>query len=440
MTTKKTVSFDDIDGNTYELIIDSKKLPNGLSSAIEGIRRTGKKNQRSNFTNETGNKNDLSRLPEIFDAMDRTSNWWPVFAGDKKTQKPESVPSPRDFVINFGEGREFYNTKSSNRQSSNPFIPALNKIEPSAIENAELIWFKNAVVKVKSVSELNKVVDQALHAGIRINAYSEGQTSFADAVILKMLSIPCKENEKEDIICELMLSGAMFSYDLLQDKRISEVHNKLYQEVRPQIDKWLKELREVGESAIENEGIVEDVGIDNKTFFMKFSENSKVNVARVLEGTKNLGLTTGEVKLGGDIIKMGNSEVEVRSGKGGERNYTDISDNSAFEITFPTSIGGLRIEVYHNAENDHQVQVRVADTEMWSELQKGGEVIGKGCLFGGMTVKEAVEKGSFVRDGRWSKEKVTEEIKAVSNNCSSEALSLWVDRTCGGSKETFKQR
>lgn len=130
------------------------------------------------------------------------------------------------------------------------------------------------MVKVKSVSELNKVVDQALNAGIRINAYSEGQMSFADAVILKMLSIPCKENEKEDIICELMLRGAMFSYDLLQDKRISEVHNKLYQEIRPQIDKWLKELREVGESAIENEGIVEDVGIDNKTFFMKFSENS----------------------------------------------------------------------------------------------------------------------------------------------------------------------
>ncbi|WP_425384301.1 hypothetical protein [Wolbachia endosymbiont (group B) of Eupithecia inturbata] len=34
MTTKKTVSFDDTDGNTYELIIDSKKLPKGLYSAI----------------------------------------------------------------------------------------------------------------------------------------------------------------------------------------------------------------------------------------------------------------------------------------------------------------------------------------------------------------------------------------------------------------------
>ncbi|MFJ5423647.1 hypothetical protein [Wolbachia endosymbiont of Drosophila barbarae] len=280
MTTKKTVSFDDTDGNTYELIIDSKKLPKGLYSAIEGIRRTGKKTQQSVFVDETDNK------PKIFDDKSRF-------------EKPEGVPSPSDVSgksINLGEGREVYNKKSSNRQ--NPFIPALNKIEPSASENAELRWFKSRVVKAKSVDELNKTIDQALSTGIRINAYSEGQKSFADTVISKMPSIKCKENEKEDIICELMLNGATFSYDLLQDKGISEMHNKLYQEIRPQIDEWLKELREIGESAIENEGIIEDVEMDNQTFFMKFSENSKVNIARVLEGTKNLGLTTGEVKLG----------------------------------------------------------------------------------------------------------------------------------------------
>ncbi|MFP3026025.1 MAG: hypothetical protein ACEY3L_07160, partial [Wolbachia sp.] len=304
-------------------------------------------------------KYDVPNDPKIFD--DKSS--WPIF------EKPEGVPSPSDVSeksINLGEGREVYNKKSSNRQ--NPFIPALSKIEPSASENAELRWFKSRVVKAKSVDELNKVIDQALSAGIRINAYSEGQKSFANEVISKMPLIKCKENEKEDIICELMLNGAIFSYDLLQDKGISEMHNKLYQEIRPQIDELLKELREIGESAIENEGIIEDVEMDNQTFFMKFSENSKVNIARVLEGTKNLGLTTGEVKLGGDVIEMGNSKVEVRSGKEGERNYIDVSDNSTFEITFPTSIGSLKIVVYHNAENDSQVEVRVADKEMWSEL------------------------------------------------------------------------
>ncbi len=226
-----------------------------------------------------------------------------------------------------------------------------------------------------------------------------------------------------------MLNGAIFSYDLLQDNGISKMHDKLYQEIHPQIDEWLKELREIGESAIENEGIIEDVEIDNQTFFMKFSENSKVNIARVLEGTKNLGLTTGEVELGGDVIEIGNSKVEVRSGKEGERNYVDVSDNSAFEVAFPTSIGSLKIVICHNARNDRQIEVRVVDKEMWSELQKRGEVIGKGCFFGGITVTEAVEKGSFPRDGKWSKE------KEISN---SETLS-WVDRVCEGSKETSRR-
>ncbi|WP_265024775.1 MULTISPECIES: hypothetical protein [unclassified Wolbachia] len=103
-----------------------------------------------------------------------------------------------------------------------------------------------------------------------------------------------------------------------------------------------------------------------------------------------------------------------------------------FEITFPTSIGSLKIVVYHNAENDSQVEVRVADKEMWSELQKRGENIGKGCFFGGMTVTEAVEKGSFPRSGKWSKDKVE---KTISN---SETLS-WVDKVCGGSKETSRK-
>ncbi len=74
--------------------------------------------------------------------------------------------------------------------------------------------------------------------------------------------------------------------------------------------------------------------------------------------------------------------------------------------------------VYHNTENYHQVQVEVEDKETWNKLQKIGEIVGKGCLFGGRSVKEAVEKGSFTRSGRWSDP----------SSKSSETLS-WVDKS-----------
>ncbi|MFT4328226.1 MAG: hypothetical protein AB3P07_06710, partial [Wolbachia pipientis] len=73
--------------------------------------------------------------------------------------------------------------------------------------------------------------------------------------------------------------------------------------------------------------------------------------------------------------------------------------------------------------------------EMWAELQKIGEEIGKNCLFGGVKLKEAVERGSFTRCGIWSEKYA---IKEVSND---EVLSpsSWVNRIREGSKETFRE-
>lgn len=251
-----------------------------------------------------------------------------------------SMPSPqdvRDKTSNWEEGlNDLYNTKSLHcARSSNPFIPSLNKIEPSAIENAKLSWFKDAVKKAKSVGELKKIVEQGLNVGIRTNACHEGQQSFADVVILKMLSIPCTKDDKRDIIRKLLLKGAFFSYDLLQDKQISEVYNKLYREVQPQIDKMLKKLEEIGKDAVQ-EGSVEDVGIDNQTFFIKFSEGSTVEPAKLLEATRNLGLNKG---WGGHIIKIGNNEIEVKMEEGGERNYTGLSDGGDLTMTLHSDLG-----------------------------------------------------------------------------------------------------
>ncbi|WP_353281305.1 hypothetical protein [Wolbachia endosymbiont (group B) of Horisme vitalbata] len=47
-------------------------------------------------------------------------------------------------------------------------------------------------------------------------------------------------------------------------------------------------------------------------------------------------LSKGDLNLGGSTIKIGDGEVEVKTGKDGKRNYVDISDNSAF--TLPTML------------------------------------------------------------------------------------------------------
>lgn len=385
--------------------------------------------------NKKNRKFNINRklLGKIFSALEGIDIQPSNFVSKINNQNPGgTMPSPsrdgRENQINFEEGLDrIYGTKPASNQEDypenlNPFTSGLQKIKLSARESKELSRLKSAIVTAKNPSELNKVVDETIAAGMRMNGCHEGEWSFAEYVILGMHFHKFKKGDQKKIIRKLMLSGAEFD-TLLKNELVGEIYKELQPEVQPQLDKQLEELRKVGESAVQK-GAVIDVEIDNTTSYTEFSEGSTVEPAKVIEG---LGLNRC------NIIKIGNREFEVKNEKGGERNYTDISDNSVFEVTFPTSIGGLRVILYHKAD---QVQVRVADTEMWSELQKRGEIIGKGCLFGGTTVKEAVERGSFTRSGMWSKEQAKEEIRA---DHSSETLS-WVDRTCGGSQEAFRKR
>ncbi len=217
-----------------------------------------------------------------------------------------------------------------------------------------------------------------------------------------------------------MLSGAEFHDTLLQNKLIGEIYNELQPEVQPQIDRQLEELEKASESAVQ-EGELIDIEIDNATLYIEFSEDSKVEVAKILR------------ELGSNILKIGNDAVEVKSEKGGVRNYTDMSNGSSVMLEFPTSIGKLNVILYHDVKKYDQVQVRVENKEMWAELQKRGEEIGKNCLFGGVKLKEVVERGNFTRCGIWNEKYA---IKEISND---EVLSSWVNRVCGGSKETFRE-
>ncbi|WP_265023935.1 hypothetical protein [Wolbachia endosymbiont (group A) of Epagoge grotiana] len=402
MNNKIIVPFSDKEGGVYELNVDLDRLSKGeMLNAIVGIGRT---KEQSTFVSKINNAKKL---------------------GDK-----EVVPFPcrevRENQINYGKGFDYiYGTKPLSNQADypeglNPFASALQKIKPSISESEKLSWFKSEVVEAKNVNELHKTIDQVLASGARINAYNDGEWSIAEYVVLGTHFHKFDKTDRKKIMRKLMLSGADFHDTLLQNKLIGEIYNELQPEVQPQIDERLEELEKAGENAMQ-EGELIDVEIDNTTSYIEFSGDSKVEVAKILR------------ELGINILKIGNDAVEVKSEKGGIRNYIDMSDESSIMLEFPTSIGKLNIILYHDVKKYDQVQVRVENKEMWAELQKRGEEIGKNCLFGGVKLQEAVEKGSFMRCGIWNSKQLMKEVDSPS-----EKLFSWADKVRENSKETCR--
>ncbi|WP_353279036.1 hypothetical protein [Wolbachia endosymbiont (group B) of Longitarsus flavicornis] len=381
------------------------------------------------MTSKDQNKKTNVNHKKIFGALEGVDIKQSKFVSKINNQKEinrEASPS-RNIQINYGKSLDYvYGIKPLNDQAEdlNPFASNLQKIKPSASESEKLSWFKSAIVEAKSVNELHKNIDQVLASGARLNACNDGEWSIAEYVVLGTHFHRLEKSDRKKLIRKLMLSGAEFHDTLLQNKLIGEICNELQPEVQPQVEKQLEELEKAGESAVQ-EGELIDIEIDNTTSYIEFSENSKIEVAKILEANR---------KLGSNILKIGNDAVEVKSEKGGTRNYVDVSGGGSIVLEFPTSTGKLNIILCHDVKKYDQVQVRVENKEMWAELQQRGEEIGKNCLFAGVKLKEAVEKGNFTRCGIWSEKYA---IKEISND---EVLSpsSWVNRVCGGSKETFR--
>ncbi|ACN95363.1 MULTISPECIES: hypothetical protein [Wolbachia] len=375
------------------------------------------------MTSKDRNKKTNVNHKKIFGALEGVDIKQSKFVSKINNQKEinrEASPSRniRENKINYGKSLDYvYGTKPLNDQAEdlNPFASNLQKIKPSASESEKLSWFKSAVVETKNVNALHKVIEQVLASGARVNACNDGEWSFAEYMILGTHFHRLEKSDRKKIMRKLMLSGAEFHDTLLQNKLIGEIYNELQPEVQPQIDERLEELEKAGESAVQ-EGELIDVEIDNTTSYIEFSGNSKVEVAKILR------------ELGSNILKMGNNAVEIRREEGGARNYVDVSDGSSVVLEFPTSLGKLNIVLYQDVKNCSQVQVKVADKEMWAELQKRGEEIGKNCLFGGVKLKKVVERGNFTRCGIWS-----EKQKEVS-----EKLFSWADKVRENSKETCR--
>ncbi|WCR58414.1 ankyrin repeat domain-containing protein [Wolbachia endosymbiont of Ctenocephalides felis wCfeJ] len=268
--------------------------------------------------------------------------------------------------------------------------------------------FLGRISKVECVSKLEKIVDEAIRSGVRLGfnedfspqcPFPDDWHSFADYVIKRIGELKGNPKTASDIICKLISKGAVLynrnSMDIIDElelefKDFRANLDKTYASHRNNANKFIKAAREA------TTGRLNDVRIDNTTFYLEYSEDSTINVAMITDEEKNLVPNQKNIQSRKDIIKIGKSEVEIIT-VNGVRHYTDLIDGSDIVLIFYTSLGELEVRLYPDMQNKNLVKVEVRDQEMWEKLKNCEEEIGKNCSLGRYSVYDAVERGYFER-------------------------------------------
>ncbi|WP_341807853.1 ankyrin repeat domain-containing protein [Wolbachia endosymbiont (group E) of Neria commutata] len=289
---------------------------------------------------------------------------------------------------------------SRDEEKSIQKIDSVSKMRFTFHDREKLNIFSDKVAKSKDIAELNQVVSEALNSGVRLNFLNNKDNSFTNIVMLRIQEL--KENSKisSNIICNLVSKGAdINSYEKI-NQELEEVFKdhktnikKAYLEANKRIDDFHKAV------ASATTGKIELIEIDNTTFYLECSADSTVDVAKAIEAARGLGLYDGNITFGGNIVKIGKDEVEIETSNG-TRNYTDLSDNGDVIITFQTSLGKLDVRLHNSIQHKDFIQVEVCNLERFNELIDIKEEIGKSCLFGRLSVYNAITQGGFKRSGK----------------------------------------
>ncbi|MDN5247702.1 MAG: ankyrin repeat domain-containing protein [Wolbachia endosymbiont of Tyrophagus putrescentiae] len=263
--------------------------------------------------------------------------------------------------------------------------------------------FIKRISETQSMKALEKVVYQALNAGVRINYNQNKEYCFTSYVIDRIQQFDGLRRENCEItsriLCQLISRGVTVDAEI--DKELNAVysdHSKNKQSAEAEFSQRKKALQESANDAA-CQGKLEQLDIDNTTFFLEYSKDSVIDVAKIIDRSKDLGLHQGEIECGTNIIKIGKSEVEFNV-INGMRNYTDLSDDSDIMLTFPTSAGKVEVRLYPDSQDTTKIKVEVTgNKEILQELKNKNEKIGSNCLLGKLKIAEAIEQGFFTRSG-----------------------------------------
>ncbi|CAQ54404.1 Ankyrin repeat domain protein [Wolbachia endosymbiont of Culex quinquefasciatus JHB] len=265
--------------------------------------------------------------------------------------------------------------------------------------------FSDKVFRAQNMAELEEIVNDAIKSGVRLN-YSSSQDfflgneyTFTDYVMKKISELEKNPKVASSIICQLVSKGAVFGNTVDANTLTSEFKEhktnlkKAYRDYISNSHKFI----EIAKSATNSE--LKDARVDNSVFYLEYSKDSKIDIIKITDGTRDLGLTDGDVKCGRNIVKIGKSEVEIKT-EDGIRNYTDLTEGSDIVLTFYTSLGNVDVRLYPDVQNKSKIIVEVSNREEILEKFKGREEeLGNDCELGNYWVYDAIEQGYFERSG-----------------------------------------
>ncbi|WP_353283628.1 ankyrin repeat domain-containing protein [Wolbachia endosymbiont (group A) of Pogonocherus hispidulus] len=416
----------------YLLTEDQKRLQQELDCILGGVDKDNPSSLSKGLTvlekflNERKGTQDLKRVLSLHNNEGKLRIFQyirDVFHSDetccKEAERLLLVAGAKDFKELDSKEHLF-----KSRTLWDDLIPTQQKI---------LKFFLCRVDKAQDINELEQVVNKAIECKMRFNFPHQGKLygkmyekyGFMDYVIKRIKEISeLKKDPKvaSDIICKLVSKGAV-----LYNKDSMEVINALESEFKDHKTNMKKAHEEYVNNTLEfmkivksaATGRVKNAKMDSFTFYLEYSEDSKIDIAKITNGARDLGLTQGEIEYGRDIIKIGKSEVEIITNND-IRHYTDLADNSNIVLTFYTSLGELEVNLYPDKQDKIIVEVS-NKKEILEKFKNCKEELGENCSLGGYWVYGAIEQGYFERSGKLCQsfetislsKKVSEGVKAA---------------------------
>lgn len=259
--------------------------------------------------------------------------------------------------------------------------------------------------KAQDINQLERVVTEAIECGVRFNLTCEGNIyentyeskyNFTDYVIRRISELKIFQVERDievasRIVCNLVKRGAVFetlnSIIVIDELEKFKDHKANLKEARKSYIHYSLRFLEAAKNA--TTGKVKEAKMDNFTFCLKYSKNSIVEVAKIMNGTDE------STEFRRDVIAIGESEIEILTERG-VRNYTDLIGNIV--LTFHTDLGKVDARLYSDVQDKGKIIVEVSNKEEILEKFKNyKEELGENCLLGGSSVYDAIKQGYFKR-------------------------------------------